>query len=76
MLFSVPGFTMRNVGCTGMQSTPHADIDRWECGRLCLASQKCDLFIYDASPKMCYLIEGICHDNATASNLDTYTKSK
>ena len=75
MLCSVPGFMMRTTGCTGMESTPHADIDRWECGRLCLASPSCDLFMYDATPK-CYLMEGICHDDVTSSNLDTYTKSK
>ena len=76
LLCSVPGYMMRTVGCSGMPSILHADIDRWECGRLCLASPNCDVFIYNDSPEKCFLVEGICHDSATASNVDSYTKSK
>ena len=73
---SVPGFMMRTIGCSELSHIQHADIDRWECGRLCLASLACDLFAYDDSLGMCYLMEGVCHNTANATNLDSYTKSK
>ena len=67
---------MRTVGCAGMASTTHTNTDRWDCGRLCLASSLCHLFIYDNSLGSCHLCGGVCDSSANIYHQDTYTKSK